>query len=115
MGAPDSHEGVASASPPKLGPGAAKLVSAAHFPVVALSLPQQRHDNAHGGAFPLVLGLRDGGDAECTTSAVCAWLSAHRDVVEQALVEHGGLYLRGFPVNDAPAFDALMVSMQRCA
>jgi hypothetical protein len=115
MGTPDSHEGVAAASPPQLGPGAAKLLSSAPFPVVSMSLPQQRHDNTHGGAFPLVLGLRDGGDAACTTSAVCAWLAANRDVVEQALVEHGGLYLRGFPVDDAPAFDALMVSMRRCA
>ena len=91
-----------------LGAGAAKLVAGAPFAEV-LTLPQQRRDNASGAHFPLVLGCTA---AESTSlAAVCEWLATHKAAVEAALVEHGGLYLRGFPVGDAQAFDALMVRL----
>ena len=94
-----------------LGEGASKLVAGAPF-VEALALPQQRPDNASGAHFPLVLGCAA---TEATSlSAVCGWLETHKAHVEAALVEHGGLVLRGFPVHDAQAFDALMVRL-RCA
>ena len=100
----------AAAQPPApLGKGAAKLVAGAPF-VEALSLAQQRPDNSSGAHFPLVLGCTA---PEATSlSAVCEWLETHKGDVETALVEHGGIYLRGFPFHDAQAFDALMV---RCA
>ena len=94
-----------------MGEGASKLVAGAPF-VEALVLPQQRPDNASGAHFPLVLGCAA---SEATPlSAVCDWLETHKAHVESALVEHGGLVLRGFPVHDAQAFDALMVRL-RCA
>ena len=86
-----------------LGPGAAELLAAAPWASV-LHLPQLRPDNVGGAHFPLALTCT----ASPATSDVCAWLAAHKEAIEQALVEHGGLYLRGFPLADAAAFDAVM-------
>lgn len=40
--------------------------------------------------------------------ALLEWVTASRSLVDNALLAHGGLLLRGWPVRDAVAFDTLM-------
>lgn len=37
--------------------------------------------------------------------ALCVWLREHAEHVQEQLTRHGALLFRGFPVNDAPAFE----------
>ena len=86
---------------------AAALVTA---DVALLVLPQARPDNAGGLLFPLGLSPSPSSDAAAPLSlpAALEWARSHRAEVEAALLTHGGLFLRGFPLHDADAFDAIM-------
>lgn len=81
------------------------LAARAH--VAPLALPQSRYDNADGSVFPLALRCAE----ESSLADVTAWLAASRDAIQSALLQHGSLFLRGFPVSDAASFDALMESL----
>ena len=74
--------------------------------VAVLALPESRPDNPGGLAFPL--GLTPAAGQPLDLAATLAWATAHRADVEAALLAHGGLLLRGFPLEDAAAFDALL-------
>ena len=74
---------------------AAALVTA---DVALLALPQARQN------FPLGLSPA----APLSLPAALEWARSHRAEVEAALLTHGGLFLRGFPLHDADAFDAIM-------
>ena len=82
-------------------PAAAALATGG---VTLLELPQSRADNPGGLAFPLGLSAT----AELSLPDALEWARTHRAEVEAALLAHGGLFLRSFPLADAGAFDALM-------
>ena len=65
-----------------------------------LTLPEQR--SIDGKPFPLVLT----GDG--SLDDLLAWLRDHQGDLRQRLLEHGAVLLRGFPVPDASAFEAIV-------
>jgi hypothetical protein len=79
----------------------------AHGGAALLSIPEARPDNPGGAGFPLGLQPADG--ALHSLPELLAWADTHAADVEAALLAHGGLLLRGFPLADAAAFDAFMV------
>jgi hypothetical protein len=82
--------------------------------VALLPLPQARPDNPGGAHFPLGLTpVAATGGAVFDLSSALAWAAAHREEVEAALLAHGGIHFRGFPLRDAAAFDAFMVRRTR--
>ena len=85
-------------------PAAAALATGG---VALLALPQSRPDNPGGLVFPLGLSPA----AELSLPAALEWARTHRAEGEAALLAHGGLFLRGFPLADAAAFDALMQAL----
>jgi hypothetical protein len=91
------------AAPAAASPAAAALATGG---VAVLPLAESRPDNAGGLAFPL--GLAPAAGETLSLDGALAWACTHRAEVEAALLAHGGLLLRGFPLADAAAFDALM-------
>ena len=78
-----------------------------------LPLPQARADNPGGAVFPLGLAPSAGGSLTALPDAL-AWAAAHRAEVEAALLAHGGIFFRGWPLPDAAAFDAFMARAAHC-
>ena len=75
--------------------------------VALIELPQARPDNAGGLAFPL--GLAPSADAApLSLPTALEWARSRRAEVEAALLAHGGLFLRGFPLREPADFDAMM-------
>lgn len=92
------------AAPAGASPAAAALATGG---VAVLPLAESRPDNPGGLVFPL--GLAPASTAEpLSLDGALAWARAHTAEVEAALLAHGGLLLRGFPLDDAAAFGALM-------
>ena len=83
------------------------LLSSAPAGVQAHVLPEARPDNPGGALFPACLV----GTPELPLDAVTAWLQASQVAVEAVLLEHGALWLRGFPTHQPEAFDAVMESL----
>src|SRR5436853_6700131 len=53
--------------------------------------------------LPLILGPTNPGRIE----ALLEWLGVHAAWVQDKITTHGALLLRGFPVQDAPTFEAI--------
>jgi alpha-ketoglutarate-dependent taurine dioxygenase len=61
------------------------------------------------GRLPLV--LEPAGRRDRSTSALCQWLSSRREWVDQSLLDHGALLIRGFAVNSAADFERVARSI----
>ena len=94
---------------PQLAMSSAAAAALATGGVALLPLAEARPDNAGALVFPL--GLTPAAGAPLSLAAALAWARAHRGDVEAALLAHAGLFLRGFPLADADAFDALMEAL----
>ena len=71
-------------------------------------IPSQLRKDAPGNAaFPLFLNA----SSTSLLNEVCNWLSQHRTEVEIALINHGGIFLRGLPIKTAADFDEIMNSL----
>jgi alpha-ketoglutarate-dependent taurine dioxygenase len=57
-----------------------------------------------GGTLPLVVSSRD---TAVTLDRFTEWLTAHRAFIERAVLTHGALLFRGFPVHSLTDFEAV--------
>lgn len=68
-----------------------------------IDIPEQRL--VFGRAFPLTV---QADQLEMTTAGLHQWVEEHKDEIHEQLISHGAILLRGFPVSDADAFEALL-------
>ncbi len=70
----------------------------------SMKIAEQKTIN--GEDFPLVLSAHP--EDEVTSAGFLAWVSENRERLRALLVTHGAVLLRGFPVADAEAFEAVL-------
>jgi alpha-ketoglutarate-dependent taurine dioxygenase len=63
------------------------------------------------GALPLTVRPRPGDAAGADRAALCAWLRANRQWVQQKLTEHGALRFRGFDIREAIEFEEVAAAL----
>lgn len=67
-------------------------------------IPEQKSIN--GVAFPLVLSPE--GHEEDSHQALLDWVASNQDQLRALMVKHGAILFRGFPIEDAEAFEAVL-------
>jgi len=88
------------------------------FEGVELSVPEQKHFDGVG-AFPFVYGVAqsqsssvDEADSLQSQSSsieeAVKWVQANKKTLENKLLHHGAILFRGFPTNDATAFNTFV-------
>ncbi len=72
--------------------------------IEATNIAEQKSIN--GADFPLVLSAAPG--SECTQSNFLAWINENQREIRDLMVKHGAILFRGFPVDGAEAFEAVL-------
>ena len=70
-------------------------------------LPVAGQQTHHGQTFPLALGCQS---PSATLTETVAWLTDHRDALNEQARQHGAILFRGFPVLTAEDFDAFIAA-----